>query len=175
VWKKPAIACVYLVIVSALVLQWRVDPAYGQQLGQLVCGAAAQHNFDDLGTVIPNGLNDPRLGTAFQLDYDALHGLLRVNTPVKVINEKTGANAFALPPSQDTPDGVVYLGRKLIDGEFRDGTPWAISAVLGHEFCHIIQVREQCPWQDKRRELLADFWAGWFFARRDHAFRKESM
>ena len=62
--------------------------------------------------------------------------------------------------------GSVFVSTALLDQESKEtnGTLLTIPAILAHEFAHAMQCKNAFPYDGVRRELHADFMAGWYTA-----------
>jgi hypothetical protein len=114
--------------------------------------------------------------------------VFRVAPRFYFLDDRDGPNAFATPNIEGNPEdfpsdysrfGTVVLGETLLWAEWQDrkrlpdpnptAAPGMISypadaveTVLAHELAHIVQNINRCPFEGKRRELQADYLAGWY-------------
>jgi hypothetical protein len=60
--------------------------------------------------------------------------------------------------------GSVFVSTALLDQESKEthGTLLTIPAILAHEFAHAMQCKNSFPYDGVKRELHADFMAGWY-------------
>ena len=112
----------------------------------------------------------PRTGTsnldlAFERELQFLVSKFHVQPRFVFLDDKTSPNAYA------HPSGLVVFGLNMIQkllGESISGQGFGISAVLAHEFAHIVQFSNKTYRQPiKFPELHADYMAGWYLANRE--------
>jgi hypothetical protein len=110
----------------------------------------------------------------------------RVSPETWFYDDVGGPNAFATTlPRRGSPggDGTVCLGIRLTAAVTRRNElnrRWRLrlTAILAHEWAHIVQYTKGQPAPGKSTELHADFLAGWFLGRTTKGWgdaRKEGM
>lgn len=86
-----------------------------------------------------------------------------------MVNDANGANATAFPCGVlPGTTATVVFGYRLMRDEFantRGPTNYTITAILAHEFTHIVQSEQGTRLPGTGRELQADFMAGWYIAK----------
>lgn len=115
-------------------------------------------------------LDDVFLWRGFVLTQGVMEKLFAVKPSFFFYDDRSGPNAWAYNVSIDgscTPDGSVVFGTTLIATE-RESNPsmWgsALSVIVAHEYGHIVQYRRKLSMETFRKELHADFLAGWAIA-----------
>jgi hypothetical protein len=116
---------------------------------------------------------------ALLTDGAELGRLFGVDPAIFYLRESRGPNAYATASRFPSllaaegrtyccSDGTVLLGLHLIDYEQKatGGTGQSIPAILAHEYAHIAQFKYGFPYTGKRRELHADYLAGWYIGHR---------
>jgi hypothetical protein len=93
----------------------------------------------------------------------------------KFFNDQQGPNAFALPQVlvPDGPDGTVIFGIRLLQEQLMQSAlqGYPIPGIVAHEFGHIVQFHHNTtPSTVMRKELQADYLAGWYMGRRAVVF-----
>ena len=87
-----------------------------------------------------------------------------------LIDDSQSPNAWATPEITESrgPDGTVMYGVNFMRMEFQRGgiQGFGVLAIMAHEFAHIAQFKNDLTPQGKGAELMADYLAGWYLARR---------
>jgi hypothetical protein len=160
--------------------------AASQSYAQSVCCLLGSSSLSGLGRPITGNLNTTWEKGLLE-DHAALIKLFKVRPHMFYLEEEGGPNAFSTNQvfpdllaaegvtEKDSPDGTIFLGLKLIQMEARNtkGSLFSLPAILAHEFAHSVQFKTGCLLQGKKRELHADYIAGYFIAHRAR-FRKQS-
>ena len=129
------------------------------------CAMSAQQ----FAQVQPSPVLYPRTGNhaldqAFQRELQLLVETFQIQPRFAFLDDSDGPNAFA------HPNGIVMFGINMIKkllNESISGEGFGISAVMAHEFAHIVQFRTNTYDQPiKFPELHADYMAGWYLAKR---------
>jgi hypothetical protein len=99
------------------------------------------------------------------LEYGVLQQGFQVSPDFAFFDDSSGANALATTANivGSSPHGSVLFGIRLLQAEL--GTTWwgaAIAGIAAHEFAHIVQFHSGVGGPVYRRELHADFMAGWY-------------
>ncbi len=98
-----------------------------------------------------------------------LESIFAVKVKMRILDDSGSPNAYATKES-DNPlsfDGSVYLGVNLIANEIKTENGLAsVNGIMAHEFAHILQEKLKCTLEGARRELHADFLAGYYMGRR---------
>jgi hypothetical protein len=134
------------------------------------------NRINGIGTIY-NGPVHPTLANALSEDCTAARNYFGVRAPMLLVDEDGPENAVAtnIVLSPDGPDGTVFFGNKLGASEMRQSAGYGIPTVIGHEYAHIMQMKNRLLVRNvKWRELHADFMAGWFTALRAH-FRPQDL
>jgi len=134
------------------------------------------NRINGIGTLY-QGAIPPPLAASLTDDCSAVRQIYGVNAPMILVTEEGSPNAAAtqivLSPSGS--DGTVFFGTKLITNEFQLDRGYGIPTIIGHEFAHVLQMKNRLPVSSVHwRELHADFMAGWFTALRAH-FRPQNV
>jgi len=173
-----------------------------------------ENNYDGcLGASAVNIVNQPALNTirrwaespeqAEMIDnfvsISAQYTLIqfKVNPYLSYYDDGNEPNAFAYYAGSG--DGIVRLGGKLVQNEFRlwrrdfleqcrrlgkdpnkllqerkAGGAYAINAIIAHEAAHILQAKMGVAFNSRNTELQADFLAGWHMAEWVRIFKTEA-
>lgn len=132
-------------------------------------------------------LNSVNLGSrsAGELQLDAqfnrtkghLQDFFGIKVDLYFYEEETGAQALTFCSSlySEIYDGTIRFGLGLLRNELRIRTngEHAAAAILAHEFAHIFQCRVGGSLRHFKRELQADFLAGYFLGRKSYSYRYE--
>jgi hypothetical protein len=125
--------------------------------------------------------SDAALNASLQQDIDELSKWFLIKPSVYFLNDKLESSYFqtdtyadlikrdGADPNKTKPDGSIFISDGFIKKEFKDnnGHLWSLPAVLAHEFAHAMQAKNSCPFPSGiKRELHADFLAGWYIAHR---------
>jgi hypothetical protein len=98
-----------------------------------------------------------------------LEKIFAVKVKMKILDDSDAPNAYATKDS-DNPlsfDGSVYLGISLIAEELKAENGLAsVNGIMAHEFAHILQEKLNCTLEGSKRELHADFLAGFYMGQR---------
>ena len=88
--------------------------------------------------------------------------------------DDTNAYAFPPAPSNLDDDGTIVLGVLLLEREINSsqGTArnFAIPAIMGHEFGHLLQYKYGTTAAGVQTELQADYIAGWYLGNRNNGY-----
>jgi hypothetical protein len=136
----------------------------------------AEVNLRDYLVQTPN----PSLNAAIYEDVVQLDNLFGVRVSVYFPNDDLTEARFTPEKNRElilrddgNPDayhtGSILISRGFIEREFQEtnGSKIAMSAVVSHEFAHAMQYKNSFPYgEGVRRELHADFMAGWYVAQR---------
>jgi hypothetical protein len=123
---------------------------------------------------------NPSLDAAVSDDITQLDRLFGVRVSVYFPNDGLTDARFTPETNRElilrddgNPDvprtGTVLISRGFLEKEFRETncTMMSLPAVLAHEFAHAMQHANSFPYgKGVRRELHADFMAGWYVAHR---------
>tara|TARA_R110002051_G_scaffold324546_1_gene422313 strand:- start:533 stop:1198 length:666 start_codon:yes stop_codon:yes gene_type:complete len=139
-------------------------------------GCAYSGQITDQGVVF----NSTGNSTIDQVTFDELNFLFLkfgVKPRFYFLQENGAPNAFATSNVSDPnyPDGTVYLGLNFIElicSKSGSGTCSAVPVVMSHEFGHILQFKYFPGMRgSKKKELFADFIAGFYLFCRIYEFK----
>lgn len=121
-------------------------------------------------------IQDPAIATTVDRQLsaatDGIAQVYGVTGQAFYYDEDASPNSFAVPIPSDS-FGTVYIGRHLVAGEItrflateygKKQFTYGVTAVLAHELAHLVQFQHSIAEASVRRELEADFIAGWFFS-----------
>jgi len=109
---------------------------------------------------------NPAQDAAFNSIIANIDRLFGVSPAFFIFNDQSSPNAFATPQIFDPQyrDGSVMFGYQLFSSQVQQTGPvnFTVSAIMAHEFAHILQFKlgEELPTHAK--ELEADYMAGWY-------------
>lgn len=94
-----------------------------------------------------------------------MNDFFQVHATITVYRGWDSNNAFA--EWVDLGKGVISLGEKLIRNcvEKRNIGPLVLTAILAHEYAHILQEDNNCDLKGKYKELHADFMSGFYLGK----------
>ena len=133
----------------------------------------------------PVALHSVELGSrsAGELKLDArfnqvkgqLQDFFGIKVDLYFYEEASGAQALTFCSSlhPEIYDGTIRFGLALLRNELRikKNGEHAVLAVLAHEFAHIFQCRVGGSLRHHKRELQADFLAGYFLGRKNYSYK----
>ncbi len=98
-----------------------------------------------------------------------LESIFAVKVKMRILDDSDSPNAYATKNS-DNPlsfDGSVYLGYTLLATEMKAENGLAsVNGIMAHEFSHILQEKLKCTLEGAKRELHADYLAGFYMGHR---------
>lgn len=103
---------------------------------------------------------DYQLDRAIVGEVEMLKNVFGVSPRIFTLDDTKAANAFAM-----CNENMIALGLRLMREELWNTDPSGLSVagILAHEFAHMYQCkRSDAPSSTKKRELQADFLAGWY-------------
>lgn len=149
------------------------DTVYG-------CAAPPPPKAKDNSLEILVLLGDARLDSAIYEDLEQLSLLFNVSVPIYF--PKTDSKVAYFDTSKypelmkkdgvdpNTPiTGSVFISTGFLENEFAEnyGSEMSVPAIIAHEFSHALQYQMNSPFpKGIKRELQADFLAGWYVAHR---------
>jgi hypothetical protein len=153
-------------------------PAHAQPYGAQGCqllGTAADSFRDSVDLVDSCGVT--LIDQTFPVERQILVQLFGVDPSFAFFDDRDGPNAFATTEQIAGPSahGSVCFGTTLLRSEL-NRTWWgaAVAGIAAHEWAHIKQAertrRFGLPWGPVvKRELQADYMAGWYLRRKNMA------
>ena len=141
----------------------------GEQGGCTLTSAAAVEMAPQI--VNPQSVMRPDQIVAMMSILYGLDQLLQVNPQFVIYNDAASPNAFATPAMLDPQhrDGTVMFGYRLLGSEVQQTgyANFTVSAIMAHEFGHILQFKYGENLPTKQKELEADYIAGWYIGNTD--------
>ena len=144
------------------------QPRFTDYAGCMVMGTRAANPLRHIK--YQTTLDDDFLWSGFIHTQIQMELMFEVKPSFLFFSDVEAPNAFAFDvgiDAQCTPDGTVAFGTTLIATE-READPvfWgsALSVIVAHEYGHISQYKRALDMETFRKELHADFLAGWAIA-----------
>jgi hypothetical protein len=126
-------------------------------------------NFGSLGqlskttgvTALDNSFNNSKID---------LESLFNVKVDIYVYYDGSSPNAFAKPSTNPAFNGLVAFGTNMLQNTLwiMNEGGYAVAGILAHEFGHVLQLKKNCSLSGMKKELHADFLAGYYFGRRSY-------
>lgn len=118
------------------------------------CLLASSQGTTDLGEIF-NSSGNPQIDNNVFQDLELISRIYGLKSTLYYLKEKNEPNAYC------EPNGIVYLGLKLINFSLQKNNGAAIPFILAHELGHAKMFKMKYQFNSgKKEELFADFIAG---------------
>ena len=145
---------------------------HAQTSAQGCClSASAAASFAD-STQLLDSSGVHLIDSTFPIEMNILSSLFGVSPSFSFFDDSESPNAFATTANIAGPslDGSVCFGVNLLQAELSQ-TWWgaAVAGIAAHEWAHSLQFKQGLGGPVWKRELHADFLAGWYLGRKAFA------
>lgn len=127
-----------------------------------------------LGTPI---IGEPEMDAFFNVTKPKLESFFGVKADVYFFQEENGPKIMNLCSSlsPDSYNGTIRIGLGLLKNELwvESNGVYMTTALLAHEYAHLFQCRINGALRSWKRELQADFLAGYFLGRKSYNYEEQ--
>lgn len=128
----------------------------------------------NLGTPI---VGEPAIDAFFNINKPKLESFFGVKADVYFFQEKRGPKVMNLCSSLEPNfyNGTIRIGLALLKNELwvESNGVYMTTAVLAHQYAHLFQCRLNGALRGWKRELQADFLAGYFLGRKSYNYENQ--
>ena len=137
-------------------------------------GHAGILHHSNLGTPI---IGEPEMDAFFNITKPKLESFFGVKADVYFFDDKKGGEVKSLCSSKDPNQyfGTIRFGINLLKNDLwvESNGVYMTTAILAHEYAHLMQCKVDGALRGWKRELQADFLAGYFLGRKSYNYDEQ--